>query len=639
MKCQDQEEQAKKIRQTLLETMGRLDDRQSVWTPSGAPTGYRRAQAALVNPEYDVVVCGEAKRGKSTLVNAIIGLPLLPTGVSETTSQVFRVQDAPEESFALVFEDGCRESISRTELSQYGSQSSVELDGMPLFHGRTLRWIDVNTSVAFLQKGIHLVDTPGLGALYASHAEVTHRYITRADAFVFVLDSAQPLTQQEKRFLEKAFAISPNALFVQTKIDQHEEAVWEEIRHRNELLLNEAFPQVGRPPIRVYPVSSELLARAAVENDRQEKDYLLADSLFVQARTALEVLISRTTGWTRSAWAAAETTRHIQSIGRHMEEQRQMLAADTAAEKATLRQKKVEIRATFQREWGPNGTKRSKYGTEVDTIVRGIRQSACNLVGQGSDAQGRFLKEIQALSTREMAEQYAADLPEKVNTVFNNEWQELILGAQRMLTKLDTSLPMIEEGLPPIAVNLPRLNLRGSSVWDRIKSTNIDGMIGGGLAALVADLFLTGGLVTVVTVAGAVLGGTQGFLRITSAQLDAARNEIRQHLNTLLTQCRNALCYPDMPHGRSEARLDAFLGRLRSQIDANINEQFQIRQRRMEEEERKLDQQAELTGQRRDEELKAMQKSIADLAALDGQTKDCIERLRTLQASYDGIEL
>lgn len=638
MKHQDLEAQAKAIRHALLETMGVLDRRKEEWTKTAAPAGYCRAQTALANPEYDVVICGEAKRGKSTLVNAILGRSLLPTGVSETTSQVFRVHADSDESYALVFEDGLREPISKEEMVRYGSQSAVQLEGLPMFHGRMLRWIEVGAPGAFLPAGIHLVDTPGLGALYASHAEVTHRYITRADAFVFVLDSSQPLTQQEMRFLEKAFAVSSNAMFVQTKIDQHGEEAWRAIQQRNEYLLNKAFPQEGRPPIRVYPMSSTLLFDAAKETDKADQALLLSDSLFEQVRSALEVLISRTTGWTRSAWAAAEASRYIQSIHRHLEEQRQMLEAETAAEKTALRQKKADIRATFQREWGPGGTKRLRYGAEVDNIAKGIRQSAYNLVAPGSDAHGRFLKEIQSLSTRESAEQYARDLPEKVNTVFNTEWQEAILGAQRMLGKLDSSMPMIEEGMPPISVDLPRLNLRASSVWDRIKATNIDGMIGGGLAALVADLFFTGGLVTAVTVAGAVLGGTQGFLRITSSQMEAARNEIRQHLSSLLSQCRNALCNPDLPHGRSEARLDSFLGRFRAQIEANVGEQYQIRQRRMEEEERKLDQQSALTGQKREVELKSMQKNLAELASLDERIKECIERLRRLLESYDRVE-
>src|SRR5215207_4435064 len=40
---------------------------------------------------YKVLVAGEAKRGKSTFVNALIGRDILPTDVDVATSQVFTV--------------------------------------------------------------------------------------------------------------------------------------------------------------------------------------------------------------------------------------------------------------------------------------------------------------------------------------------------------------------------------------------------------------------------------------------------------------------------------------------------------------------------------------------------------------------
>jgi signal recognition particle receptor subunit beta len=629
------EQTTQNARKTILEVSRQLSDAQSKWQMSAPPSGFLKATAALANPEYDVVVCGEVKRGKSTFINALIGRPILPTGVRETTSQVFRISHSQSESFALVFEDEHREPITLEELTKYGSQTAAELDGLPLFRGRVLRWIEVQTPCAFLPPGVHLVDTPGLGALYASHSEITNRYILRADAAIFVLDSDQPLTQPEKRFLEKVFAVTPNVLFVQTKIDTKDESAWQAIRDRNEILLNDAFGREGHPQIRACPVSSELLFRAAGETEPQEKAYLLADSLFEDARKALDRLIYRAAGWTRSAWAAAEAARYIHSLLQSFDEQRQMIEANTAAEKTAIRQRKIDIRTQFQKDWGGGGVKRAQFMAELQRILRGVRQAAYGIGAQGTELHTRLLNDIGNLLSRQDIEQFAKEMPERVRTGFECEWQEIVLQAHRQIAALDQSFAMTEDGIPPLAVSLQRLTLKNPSVWDRIKAVNIDGMVGGGLAAIVAGLFLTGGFATLLMAAGGLLGGAQGFSRVQTQQLESARNEIKQHLSALLAHCRNALCTPDMSHGRNAAPVDSFLDGLQSQVELRIGEQYEGKRDHLELEERRLDEQSKMTGQRRDDELKTVQSRSAQVKALETTIQKVIGELRETQTSLD----
>ena len=56
--------------------------------------------------QYDVVVCGEVKKGKSSFINAIIGDDLLPVNTDVATSQVFRIVNDTQERYELVFIDG-----------------------------------------------------------------------------------------------------------------------------------------------------------------------------------------------------------------------------------------------------------------------------------------------------------------------------------------------------------------------------------------------------------------------------------------------------------------------------------------------------------------------------------------------------
>src|SRR3712207_7983332 len=57
------------------------------------PEALERHRRRLRENSYKVLVVGEAKRGKSTFVNALIGQDILPTDVDVATSQIFNIRD------------------------------------------------------------------------------------------------------------------------------------------------------------------------------------------------------------------------------------------------------------------------------------------------------------------------------------------------------------------------------------------------------------------------------------------------------------------------------------------------------------------------------------------------------------------
>lgn len=126
----------------------------------------------LMNPSYDIVVCGEVKKGKSSLLNAIVGQNVLPVDVNVATSQVFRICNSKHEVFSLVFTDGSKREITREQIASFGSQVNVNRDGEMDLEDKILSYIQVEIPAQFLPEHVNLVDTPGLGAVYKSH-EVT----------------------------------------------------------------------------------------------------------------------------------------------------------------------------------------------------------------------------------------------------------------------------------------------------------------------------------------------------------------------------------------------------------------------------------------------------------------------------------
>ena len=175
--------------------------------PLGWPTpppAWRSTGKKLADNTYQVLVVGEAKRGKSTFVNALIGRDILPTDVDIATSQVFRV--CPRGAAKPI---ACASRTIRSrrsplaDLPRYGSQVVADADGVPRLD-QIIRWIEVDVPARFLPANVRILDTPGLGALYAAHAQITHRFVPHADAVLFILDSQAPIGEPEIQFVDQA---------------------------------------------------------------------------------------------------------------------------------------------------------------------------------------------------------------------------------------------------------------------------------------------------------------------------------------------------------------------------------------------------------------------------------------------------
>src|SRR5579864_8252863 len=175
-------DQIKSVRRRTLAVIDDLDNQGKAYDLPDMPTALAEYRLKLLDNTYKVLVAGEMKRGKSSFINALIGRDILPTNVDIATCEVFRVSRARLEGYRLRFEDGSAREIAAGELSKYGAQGVRDSAGAPRLN-QIIRWIEVDLPGAqFLPIGISLLDTPGLGSLYAAHAQITQRFVPQADA-------------------------------------------------------------------------------------------------------------------------------------------------------------------------------------------------------------------------------------------------------------------------------------------------------------------------------------------------------------------------------------------------------------------------------------------------------------------------
>jgi GTP-binding protein EngB required for normal cell division len=206
---------------------------------------------------FNLVVAGEFKRGKSSVINALLGANLLPTGVVPVTSVVTRLQYGETAAATVVFDSGQERAVALDALPDYVTER-----GNPK-NAKGVREVSLAYPAPWLKGGIRLVDTPGIGSVHQHNTEVTYQYLPQADAVIFVASVDQPVSRAEMDFLVQIRRYAGKVFCLLNKLDYLSEAELAESVAFASGALREALG-VAVP---VFPVSARLALRGRTEND------------------------------------------------------------------------------------------------------------------------------------------------------------------------------------------------------------------------------------------------------------------------------------------------------------------------------------------------------------------------------------
>ena len=167
-----------------------------------------------------VLIAGEAKRGKSTLVNQLVGRDVLPTGVTPVTAVVTTVRSAEtDEHIEVTFLDGRIARHDVVELADFVSER-----GNP-HNERGVRTVEVFVHSALLDRfDVELVDTPGTGSVFEHNTTAAEEALASLDAAIFVVTADPPIAAAERDLLARTSALSVHTFVVLNKADQLDEA-------------------------------------------------------------------------------------------------------------------------------------------------------------------------------------------------------------------------------------------------------------------------------------------------------------------------------------------------------------------------------------------------------------------------------
>jgi len=177
----------------------------------------RQLLARIREGRFFVACVGQFKRGKSTLLDALVGEPLLPTGVVPVTTVPTVLRYGSGRSARVLIAGEWRD-IALADLSQFVSEelnpeNSKRVEGVEVFFPSPL-----------LANGMCLVDTPGIGSVFAGNTDTTKEFIPQIDAAILVVGADPPISGEELALIEAVSANVDDILLVLNKIDRVSEA-------------------------------------------------------------------------------------------------------------------------------------------------------------------------------------------------------------------------------------------------------------------------------------------------------------------------------------------------------------------------------------------------------------------------------
>jgi len=156
----------------------------------------RELLTRLADDRFNLMLVGRFSRGKSTLINAVLGHPYLPTGILPLTSVITTVRYGSRPQAILNFRNaGMPRDIPLSQLPEYVTQQSNP------GNVKHVAYAEIQLPVELLRRGLFFVDSPGLGSSIAENTETTERFFPEADAFVLITSYDSPLSEEEDRAL------------------------------------------------------------------------------------------------------------------------------------------------------------------------------------------------------------------------------------------------------------------------------------------------------------------------------------------------------------------------------------------------------------------------------------------------------
>ena len=490
-----------------------------------------------------VVVVGEVKRGKSSLVNALIAQPdLLPVDVLTCTSAPIRVavsHDGPVVPQVTLVRGTEREMILATELARW-----VTVDGVGSLQGNNNTGMDeaqdppssAEISVRYPEMdGITVVDTPGVGGLDKRAVTAALQEARHAGVLLMVCDASTPITAPEMDILRQAHDSVGGVIVAVTKTDKNTRR-WRAIVEDNKRLISSHMgidvPVVGVSSLRALDAArcidparrAELERRSGIAQLRSQLRTQLRQPAAMGQRAALQSITTTLTG-------IAKTVRDdIRLLAESSTAVEQLEAEKTTLER--LREESSEFEQRFQRDLA---VARTRVTEGLDKALEEVRHEWTQQINADSR---RVLRSKPQVFTSQIETELAVVMEDTVGAMVEE------------ISELASALfpdrqELIAEIMGTTVASLTPAEVSGHEVEKKTKdiidpSVLMMGMIGSGALAAIIPVAPLAGAVWVGVNLGyrAMRNGKQHLITWLRETTASVRTATTRMLDTLITTAR-----------------------------------------------------------------------------------------------------
>jgi len=340
----------------------------------------------LASGQLHLAVLGQMKRGKSSFINALLGAEVLPTGVLPVTAIITEIRYGQAPGAVIVYSTGnLREQVGLSALADYITEAANP------GNRKQVASVEIAYPSSFLQSGIILIDTPGIGSTHAHNTQTTEHYLEQVDAGIIVLSVDPPITEVESQFLKDVKEDVPKLFFILNKTDL---ASRNEVHTIAKFLENELERlQIGSPEI--FPLS----ARQALQEKHQTPTCGVSSGLEIFERRLRAFLseekrqvLARSVAL--DALQIARTLKFAASIGvragaMNAEElQRKQMALDRLLDRTETEMYELQV-LLRQRSADILGRLEGDLTAQVETSVHEVQQHLKRFQSQHSKESGR----------------------------------------------------------------------------------------------------------------------------------------------------------------------------------------------------------------------------------------------------------
>ncbi len=200
-----------------------------------AVTEIQRAINGLQSNRFCLAVLGKAKRGKSTLLNAVLGRSddtIAPVDKLPASSAISRFRWAETEKATVVFRDGHTERISFDRVREFVTEENNKENH------KGVDVVEIEGPFPGLDRDLELVDTPGAGSIHEYHDTLLHAFIPQADAVIVLVTARMPIDQDELDLLRKVKAADIRKVFfaVNKTDESNAQDIADAVAHNSRLL-------------------------------------------------------------------------------------------------------------------------------------------------------------------------------------------------------------------------------------------------------------------------------------------------------------------------------------------------------------------------------------------------------------------